>query len=176
MNVMVLSSNTPMAHRPRSNPFLRSSSVAWPFPCITPSTVTCVMVDSFMIKILSRWFVVVRSDRAAAPISSVVARSVLQSQREVRFGTPLLGQEAVSATDLPHVAVGIGERADVSPFLVSGFDGELSSGLLGSAHQFVYLGLGGQPDHDQTLVRALGRSFTIADHPAEASPGDQHQP
>src|SRR5215211_977769 len=56
MNVMVSLSNTPMAHPPRSNPFLRSSSDAPPFPCITPSTVTCVMVDSFMITILSRWF------------------------------------------------------------------------------------------------------------------------
>src|SRR5688500_11432479 len=48
MNVMVSLSNTPMAHPPRSNPFLRSSSDAPPFPCITPSTVTCVMVVSFM--------------------------------------------------------------------------------------------------------------------------------
>src|SRR6266699_3818977 len=51
MNVMVSLSNTPMAHPPRSNPFLRSSSDAPPFPCITPSTVTCVMVVSFMIAV-----------------------------------------------------------------------------------------------------------------------------
>src|SRR6266487_1711299 len=51
MNGMVSSSNTPMAHPPRSNPFLRSSSDAPPFPCITPSTVTCVMVVSFMIAV-----------------------------------------------------------------------------------------------------------------------------
>jgi hypothetical protein len=49
MNVMVSLSATPMAHPPRSNPFLRSSSDAPPFPCITPSTVTCVMVVSFMV-------------------------------------------------------------------------------------------------------------------------------
>src|SRR6266702_7107535 len=49
MNVMVSLSPTPMAHPPRSNPFLRSSSDAPPFPCITPSTVTCVMVVSFMV-------------------------------------------------------------------------------------------------------------------------------
>src|SRR5438093_9316796 len=48
MNVWVSLSNTPLAHPPRSNPFLRSSSEAPPFPCITPSTVTCVMVISFM--------------------------------------------------------------------------------------------------------------------------------
>src|SRR5215218_4651841 len=79
MNVMVSLSNTPMAHPPRSNPFLRSSSVAWPFPCITPSTVTCVMVVSFMVAVpFSSVLVVVRSDRAA-PISSVVARTVPQS-------------------------------------------------------------------------------------------------
>src|SRR6266508_5903997 len=47
MNVIVSLSATPMAHPPRSNPFLRSSSDAPPFPCITPSTVTCVMVVSF---------------------------------------------------------------------------------------------------------------------------------
>src|ERR1700722_1330930 len=51
MNVVVSSPNTPLAHPPRSNPPLRSSSVAWPFPCITPSTVTCVMVVSFMIAV-----------------------------------------------------------------------------------------------------------------------------
>src|SRR5215218_4368299 len=79
MNVMVSLSNTPMAHPPRSNPFLRSSSVAWPFPCITPSTVTCVMVVSFMVAVpFSSVLVVVRSDRAA-PISSVVARTVPQN-------------------------------------------------------------------------------------------------
>src|SRR5438309_3220950 len=47
MNPKVSLSNTPMAHPPRSNPPLRSSSDAPPFPCITPSTVTCVMVVSF---------------------------------------------------------------------------------------------------------------------------------
>src|SRR5829696_63090 len=51
MNVMVSLPATPMAHPPRSNPFLRSSSDAPPFPCITPSTVTCVMVVSFMIAV-----------------------------------------------------------------------------------------------------------------------------
>src|SRR5918995_2229044 len=49
MNVAVSLSNTPMAHPPRSNPFLRSSSDAPPFPCIPPSTVTCVMVVSFIV-------------------------------------------------------------------------------------------------------------------------------
>src|SRR5205814_3134894 len=49
MNPKVSLSNTPMAHPPRSNPFLRSSADAPPFPCITPSTVTCVMVVSFMV-------------------------------------------------------------------------------------------------------------------------------
>ena len=48
---MVSLSANPMAHPPRSNPFLRSSSDAPPFPCITPSTVTCVMVVSFMIAV-----------------------------------------------------------------------------------------------------------------------------
>src|SRR5437764_10785075 len=49
MNVMVSLSNTPMAHPPRSNPFLRSSCDAPAVLCITPSTVTCVMVVSFMV-------------------------------------------------------------------------------------------------------------------------------
>src|SRR6516225_695472 len=47
MNVLVSSSPFPRAHPPRSNPFLRSSD-APPFPCITPSMVTWVMVVSFM--------------------------------------------------------------------------------------------------------------------------------
>src|SRR6266511_2658850 len=41
-------SNSGGAHPPRSNPPLRSSSGA-PSPCITPSTVTIVVVVSFMI-------------------------------------------------------------------------------------------------------------------------------
>src|SRR5919204_3031056 len=48
MNAWVSLSPFPRAHPPRSNPALRSSSDAWPFPCITPSTVTWVMVVSFM--------------------------------------------------------------------------------------------------------------------------------
>src|ERR1700722_14541279 len=52
MNAAVSSPNTGgPAHPPRSNPLLRSSSVAPPLPCITPSTETCVMVVSFMIAV-----------------------------------------------------------------------------------------------------------------------------
>src|SRR6266550_7502191 len=69
MNVMVSLSTTPMAHPPRSNPFLRSSSDAPPFPCITPSTVTCVMVVSFMGLSFLSWGLS-RYDRAEARISS----------------------------------------------------------------------------------------------------------
>src|ERR1700733_14608852 len=39
-------SKCPLAHPPRSNPPLRSSSGP-PHPCITPSTETCVVVVSF---------------------------------------------------------------------------------------------------------------------------------
>jgi hypothetical protein len=49
MKLLVWSSPAPRAHPPRSNPFLRSSSDAPPFPCTTPSRVICVMVVSFMI-------------------------------------------------------------------------------------------------------------------------------
>src|SRR5919109_2518608 len=49
MNVWVSLSPFPRAHPPRSNPFLRSSSDAPPFPCITPSMVTWVVVVSFML-------------------------------------------------------------------------------------------------------------------------------
>src|ERR1700704_2887838 len=55
MNVLVSSSPAPRAHPPRSNPFLRSSSDAPPFPCITPSRVTWVMVVSFMIAVPLPW-------------------------------------------------------------------------------------------------------------------------
>src|SRR5580693_4982690 len=41
-------SNSGLAHPPRSNPRLRSSSCSPPLPCITPSTETCVVVVSFM--------------------------------------------------------------------------------------------------------------------------------
>src|SRR4029450_6678285 len=51
-----------MAHPPRSNPPLRSSSRP-PSPCITPSTVTIVVVVSF----------------TAAPFSMVVRRDLVSS-------------------------------------------------------------------------------------------------
>src|SRR5579859_3487345 len=44
-------SNSGLAHPPRSNPRLRSSTCSPPFPCITPSTETCVVVVSFMIAV-----------------------------------------------------------------------------------------------------------------------------
>jgi hypothetical protein len=78
MNVMVSLSNTPMAHPPRSNPFLRSSSDAPPFPCITPSTVTCVMVVSFMGSSSFSRGGLSRYDRTEARISSLERGSVLQ--------------------------------------------------------------------------------------------------
>src|SRR3989442_7039533 len=55
MNFIVSLSHPPMAHPPRSNPILRSSSDAPPFPCITPSTVTCVMVVSFIVAVPFPW-------------------------------------------------------------------------------------------------------------------------
>src|SRR5487761_1261127 len=54
MNVLVSSSPFPRAHPPRSKPFLRSSDAA-PFPCITPSMVTWVMVVSFMVVVPLPW-------------------------------------------------------------------------------------------------------------------------
>src|SRR5215207_3347984 len=45
-------SNSGLAHPPRSNPPLVSGP---PFPCITPSTETCVVVVSFMIAVPSPW-------------------------------------------------------------------------------------------------------------------------
>src|SRR6266508_5297683 len=47
---MASSSNSGLAHPPRSNPPLRFSSGP-PFPCTTPSTETCVVVVSFMIAV-----------------------------------------------------------------------------------------------------------------------------
>src|SRR6266516_4521084 len=70
MKVIVSLSTTPIAHPPRSNPFLRSSSDAPPFPCITPSTVTCVMVVNFMGSSFRSWWSF-SFDRTEARISSV---------------------------------------------------------------------------------------------------------
>src|SRR5437764_4488763 len=83
MNVMVSLSATPMAHPPRSNPFLRSSSDAPPFPCITPSTVTCVMVVSFTGSSFLSWWSS-RYDRNEVRISSVERGSVLQGHAALR--------------------------------------------------------------------------------------------
>src|SRR6201989_210228 len=71
MNVMLSLSNTPMAHPPRLNPLLRSSSDTPPFPCITPSTVTCVMVVSFMIANPFSWGA--PRGRALTPATNIAA-------------------------------------------------------------------------------------------------------
>src|SRR5436305_5061862 len=67
-----------VTHPPRSNPPLRSSSGP-PSPCITPSTVTIVMVVSFMI---------------AVPFSLVCSRSI-QPDR----GADLIGRSRVRPAD-----------------------------------------------------------------------------
>ena len=54
-DVAASSSKSGMAHPPRSNPPLRSSSDA-PSPCITPSRETCVMVVSFMGSSFLSWW------------------------------------------------------------------------------------------------------------------------
>src|SRR4051794_8859450 len=72
MNAMVSWSALPIAQPPRSKPPLRSSSDAPPFPCITPSTVTCVMVVSFMVRPLYSWGS--RYDRSEARNSSTSKR------------------------------------------------------------------------------------------------------
>jgi hypothetical protein len=51
------------------------------------------------------------------------------------------------------VAVGVGEGAGASPFLVSSFADDLGAGVLRATHQLVDCGIGGQPDHGQTLMR-----------------------
>ena len=71
------SSKSGKAHPPRANPPLRSSSGP-PRPCITPSTVTCVMVVSFMGSSFSRWFARL-VDCTGARISSVCARRATSS-------------------------------------------------------------------------------------------------
>ena len=52
--VMASLSNSGLAHPPRSNPGSRSGCRP-PFPCITPSTETCVVVVSFMTRFPSPW-------------------------------------------------------------------------------------------------------------------------
>src|SRR6478752_7140726 len=83
MNVLVWSSPAPSAQPPRSNPFLRSSSVVPPLPCITPSTVTWVMVVSFMIEFPPPWAALVggRSPllRTPPPRSDSAARISFQN-------------------------------------------------------------------------------------------------
>src|SRR5215218_5207934 len=86
MNAMVSSSPAPMAQPPRSNPFLRSSSDAPPFPCITPSTVTCVTVVSFMIVV---------------PFAVAVARGALLSGRSPLPRTGKPRSDTTGAQDLP---------------------------------------------------------------------------
>ena len=89
---------------------------------------------------------VVRADRTA-PISVTVVRSAAVTAAN-GFATGSSDQDAVRAGDLPHVAVGIGERAGVgvralrprevvvhrdgAPRLVSGCEDDLGASILGA--------------------------------------------
>src|SRR6188768_4145055 len=96
MNAWVSLSPLPRAHPPRSNPFLRSSSDAPPFPCITPSTVTCVMVVSFMV---------------AAPFWEGCRRRVIRQDR----GADLIGRVARSPSAPETTAPVWVQRCKASP-------------------------------------------------------------
>src|SRR5688572_12387371 len=126
MNIMVSLSNTPMAHPPRSNPFLRSSSDAPPFPCITPSTVTCVMVVSFMGSSFLSWWSLVflvrphrgadligRAQNSRRPVSGDARQARGNPRREQALSDVALQEAEVSLLEghrvgasLPNAVVG----------------------------------------------------------------------
>ena len=54
-------------------------------------------------------------------------------------------EDAVGAVDLPHVAVGIGERAGIPPALFSSLEDELGAGVLRATHERVDCRIGRQP-------------------------------
>src|SRR5450755_2034474 len=89
MNVLVSSSPAPRAHPPRSNPFLRSSD-APPFPCITPSRVTWVMVVSFMIAVPSPWCRPLAGGLTPATNTTAPIRHRLPDFFEELSGTPVV--------------------------------------------------------------------------------------
>src|SRR3954464_12196870 len=94
MSVVVSLSPLPRAHPPRSNPFLRSSSDAPPFPCITPSMVTWVMVVSFTVRFLSAPPLVggfTPATNGTAPIRHPPPNSFEDSRDAGRLGRSVLG-------------------------------------------------------------------------------------
>src|SRR5690348_14748227 len=119
----------PSAQPPRSNPFARSSSDAPPFPCTTPSTVTCVMVVSFMITV---------------PFTSGALAGGLSPRHEHRCPDPT-PPPGISAEDLPDAgcqrsgnATGSGRLRSTSscaPGAWSGSPGGLAQGCSGKAGQ-----------------------------------------
>src|SRR5215216_1524960 len=110
-------SNEWVTHPPRSNPPLRSSSGP-PSPCITPSTVTIVVVVSFMI---------------AVPVSLVGRRSVRPDHR-----TDLIGCGTASALSYQAPAVYAGARHPNE-----GLSHEMDQ-LTGSGHGLDFCGEGPQ--------------------------------
>lgn len=82
--------------------------------------------------------------------------------------------ELAGSVDVDQRGGRVGEGAGVSPLLVSRFDDDLGAGVLRATHQLVDSGIGGRPDHDQTLMRIPRRSFAITDHPPEAARRNRH--
>src|SRR5215470_5009625 len=97
MNARVSLSPAPMAHPPRSNPLLRSSSEAPPFPCITPSTETCVVVVSFMIAVP---FALGRAPRER-PLTPATTTSAPIRRRLADFFRGLSGAPVISVERPP---------------------------------------------------------------------------
>jgi hypothetical protein len=85
-------------------------------------------------------------------------------------GLVLSGQEAVTPADLPDVAVGIGERAGISPFLVPASK-TVSVPASRATHQLVDLGIGVQPDTERSARSIRSRNIPRSKHVMVKLPG-----
>src|SRR6476646_8270409 len=117
MNVIVWSSPVPMAHPPRSKPFLRSSSVVPPLPCITPSTVTCVTVVSLMIVVPHS----LRLSPGGGPRELPLIRTT-KSDGPLRHSHPIVRRDAVGSATRGSSSAG---RAAAFQAACRGFDPRL---------------------------------------------------
>jgi hypothetical protein len=73
------------------------------------------------------------------------------------------------------MTVGVGKRTRVAPRLLSGLRDDLATCLVRTLDQLVNVGLGLSTQAEHALALAAPGHLAVADDPAEAASGDQHE-
>lgn len=96
----------------------------------------------------------------------LLSTGVLSSAYSVRWGR---------GTDLPDMAVRIGDGANIAPWLLRRHGNNCGSGLLGLVDELIDGGFATCGDTDEGLAVATWRDIAVANDPAEPARWNKHE-